>query len=229
MELETVASIRGKNKVILNGFVYIKQKELANNVVSYECERRRGAGKNLSECKAKIRLNEDLSVVSCLHEHTHAADLVHGEVLKIRASIKRKAENTEETPQQILCQELQQLGEEAAVQMTPIRHVRRTIRRVKQKKNAVHPLPTDRAFEIPEEYSRLVDGENFLLYDSGCDDPNRILIFGTDRMMNVLKESDHWFMDGTFKVVPELFFQLYTVQALLFGSIIPCMYILLPE
>ena len=53
MEVETVASERGKNKVILNGFIYVKQKKLANNVISYECERRRGAGTNLSECKAK--------------------------------------------------------------------------------------------------------------------------------------------------------------------------------
>ena len=54
MELETVASIRGKNKVILNCFVYVKQQKLTNNVTSYECERHRGAGTNLSECKAKV-------------------------------------------------------------------------------------------------------------------------------------------------------------------------------
>ncbi|KAL3888256.1 hypothetical protein ACJMK2_000627 [Sinanodonta woodiana] len=68
MELETVASIRGKTKVVLNDFVYVKQKSLANNVTSYECERRRGAGKNTSEYRAKVKLNEDLSVVSYLHE-----------------------------------------------------------------------------------------------------------------------------------------------------------------
>jgi hypothetical protein len=171
-------------------------------------ERRRGAGKNTSECRAKVKLNEDLSVVSYLHEHTHTADSVHCEVLTVRASIKRKAEETEETPQQILGQELQQLSQQAAVQMVPIQHLRRNIRRVKQKKNAVHPLPVDRTFEIPEEYKSLADGENFLLYDSGCDDPNRILIFGTERTLNLLKDSQHWFMDGTFKVVPELFFSI---------------------
>ena len=149
--------------------------------------------------------------------------------MKVRASIKRKAEETEETPQQILGQELQQLSQQAAVQMVPIRHIRRNIRRVKQKKNAVHPLPVDRTFEIPEEYKSLADGEKFLLYNSGCDDPNRILIFGTERTLNLIKDSQHWFMDGTFKVVPELFFQLYTVQALVTGSIVPCLYVLLPN
>ncbi|KAL3853327.1 hypothetical protein ACJMK2_016875 [Sinanodonta woodiana] len=216
MELETVVSIRGKNKVVLNGFVYVKQKSLANNVISYECERRRGAGKNTSECRAKVKLNEDLSVVSYLNEHTHTVDSVHSEEI-------------EETPQQIMGQELQQLSQQAAVQMVTIRHLRRNIRRVKHKKNAVHPLSVDRTFEIPEEYKSLADGENFLLYDSGCDDPNRILIFGTKRTLNLIKDSQHWFMDGTFKVIPELFFQLYTVHALVTGSIVPCLFVLLPN
>lgn len=191
MEVETVASTRGKNKVILNGFVYVKQKDLANNIVSYECERRRGGGKNLCECKAKVKLNADFSVVSYLHEHTHAADSFHGEVLKIRSSIKRKAEQTEETPQQILGQELQHLSQQAAVQMIPIRHVRRHIRRVKQKQNDVHPIPNNRNFEIPEEYKCLIDGEKFLLYESGSHDLHRIVIFGTDRMTKLLKDSKH--------------------------------------
>src|SRR5688572_28024304 len=113
MELETVASIRGKNKVVLNGYVYVKQKNLANDLISFECERRRGSGTTLSECKAKVKLNADLSVVSYLHEHTHAADSGHVEVLKVRASIKRKAEETDETSQQILGHELQQLSQQA--------------------------------------------------------------------------------------------------------------------
>jgi hypothetical protein len=111
MELETVASIRGKNKILLNGFVYVKQQNLANNVVSYECERRRGAGNNTSECRAKVKLNEDLSVLSYLHEHTHTADSVRGEVLKVMAGVKRKAGETDEAPQQILGQELQHLNQ----------------------------------------------------------------------------------------------------------------------
>ena len=230
MEAETVASIRGKNKIILNGFIYVKQKNLANNVISYECERRRGTGKELSECKAKVKVNgEDLSVVSYLHAHSHAADSARCEMVQARARIKRKAEETEETPQQILGHELQQLSQQAAVQMVPLRHVRRTIRMTKQRKNAVHPIPSDRTFEIPEEYRSLQNGENFLLHDSGMDDLNRILVFGTERSLQMLRDSQHWFMDGTFKVVPELFFQLYTIHVQNLGAIIPSLYVLLPN
>ena len=78
------------------------------------------------------------------------------------------------------------------------------------------------AFSIPDEYSRLSNGENFLLRDSGTDDPNRILIFGTER--NNLQS---WKMRSTgiwtvpSKLFPELFFQLYTVEIQAFGSIVP--------
>ena len=48
MEVATVASTRGKNNLIVNGYVYEKQQAFANNIVSYECERRRGG-----KCKAK--------------------------------------------------------------------------------------------------------------------------------------------------------------------------------
>ena len=127
MEAQNVVSIRGKSKIILNGYVYVKQKKLANSITSYECERWRGAGKGLSECKARVKLNEDLSVVGFLNEHTHLADEARGEMLQVRERIKRKAEETEETPQQILGQEMQQMSQQTAVQMVPIHHVRRCI------------------------------------------------------------------------------------------------------
>lgn len=211
MEPETVPSIRGNNKILLNGYVYVKQKLLANNVISYECERRRGKGIGMSQCKAKVKLNSDLSVVGYLNEHSHAADDARVEVLKVRENIKRRAEQTDETPQQILGQELQQLSQGAAVQMVPLRHVRRYIRLHKQTANAVHPVPPDRAFDIPEEYKTLGNGERFILFDSGSHDTNRIIVFGTDRSVNILKESAHWYMDGTFSRAGAVF-QLYTVS-----------------
>ena len=39
--MDTVTSTRGKNKLIHDGYIYVKQKDLANGVVSYECELRK--------------------------------------------------------------------------------------------------------------------------------------------------------------------------------------------
>ena len=44
-----------------------------------------------------------------------------------------------------------------------------------------------------------------------------------------LKQTDHWFGDGTFKVVPQLFYQLYTIHALQGGSVFPPVFCLIEK
>lgn len=86
--MDKVLSIRGIQKVMHNGYVYVKQKDLAGGVISYECEKRRGNGTRISECKAKIKVKNDV-VVGTLHEHTHASDATQCEVLQVRHNIKK--------------------------------------------------------------------------------------------------------------------------------------------
>ena len=68
--------------------------------------------------------------------------------------------------------------------------------------------PTDMFFTIPETLAHLV------LHDTGSEDRNRIITLGDKAMLPVLKK-DLLFGDGTFGVVPSLFYQLYTVNAAL--------------
>lgn len=46
-------------------------------------------------------------------------------------------------------------------------------------------------------------------------------------MMRVLQQERKWFADGTFKVVPELFYQLYSIHCDVRGSVLPAAYILM--
>ena len=115
--MEQVLSISSNNKITLGGYICVKQKTLANNVTSYECELRRGSGKGLSVCKARVKIAADMTVVGYVNTHSHAPDDAHCQVQQVRARIKRRAEETEEAAQQILGQELQHLSQQAAVQM----------------------------------------------------------------------------------------------------------------
>lgn len=221
--MEFVQSERGKRKLIYDGYIYVKQKELANSVISYECEKRRH-----SNCKAKVKVfgNE---VIDHVNEHTHAADICRPEVLFVREKIKSKAINTQETAQQIITQTVQSISEGASTQLPPVRHVRRAIRRYKQAASVPHPIPSNlTGMVIPSEYKMTADGEDFLLYDSGLSD-QRMLVFSTAKNIRLLENSTDWFGDGTFKVVPELFYQLYTIHCLTSKRIIPCVYALLPN
>ena len=75
----------------------------------------------------------------------------------------------------------------------------------------------------------------FLLYDSGPD-TQRMLIFGTQRNLEMLKLAEHWLADGTFKTAPPLFSQVYVVHALRGGTqlmrdghLLPSLFVLLPN
>lgn len=52
-------------------------------------------------------------------------------------------------------------------------------------------------------------------------------MFGTEENLTILENNQHWFVDGTFKVSPELFFQLFTVHVLIDKSCVPLIYVLL--
>ena len=66
-------------------------------------------------------------------------------------------------------------------------------------------------FKVPAQYQITNDGDAFLLHDTGPGN-DRILIFGTQRNLQLLSQHRNWYGDGTFKVVPEIFYQLYTLH-----------------
>ena len=68
-----------------------------------------------------------------------------------------------------------------------------------------------------------------MTFDSGTGDHERMFIFASELGLQCLAESKHWYTDGTFKVSPELFFQLYTIHGQQRGSIFPCVFGLLPN
>lgn len=56
-----------------------------------------------------------------------------------------------------------------------------------------------------------------------------MLIFSTRINLQLLARSDHWFADGTFKTVPHLFYQLYTLHGLQNNIAVPLVFALLPD
>ena len=74
--------------------------------------------------------------------------------------------------------------------------------------------------------------ERFLLYDSQRDEEyvgKRMLLFASDWGLEQLCIHRNWAADGTFKVSPDVFAQLYTIHASVMGYAVPCAYALLIE
>ena len=99
---------KGHKKLIRYNYMYTFQKDLANDVQSWECVLHKSG-----QCKAKVKLTATGDFIAIMTEHTHPADPIKCEVVKVRAGIKRKAETTQDTTQQILAGGLHGISESA--------------------------------------------------------------------------------------------------------------------
>ena len=144
--MEFITSNKGSIKLLYRGFSYVKQKDLVDNVVSYECVRRRSAN---GTCKARIHIRDD-EIVGEVGDHTHQPNPAGTETLKVVAAMKHRARTTQETPQQIIADSVTRLHPAAAAQLPTMHNIRRNIRRHRPAAEHPLPVPLDRAtFVIP--------------------------------------------------------------------------------
>jgi len=223
--MEFVTTEKGKRKILHNGYIYVFQKDLANEIRCYECDLRRKG-----QCKAKIKLDLNDEVVEELNQHTHPPSQVQTELAKVRNDMKAAAETTLDTPQHVIGNTLATTSHTTIANLPNATNLKRTIRN-QRRDNDHPPNPINRADipVLPIRYQETLNGERFLLFDSGAEDAGRILIFATDQAIQLLQTSEDWFCDGTFSVCPEIFFQLYTIHARFNGRIIPCVFGLVPN
>ena len=97
-------------------------------------------------------------------------------------------------------------------------------RRKRRENNLVEEKkPINRQFTLPESL------RDCLIADTGSEDLEQILVFGDKDLVNLLQGYKQWLADGTFKMSPTLFYQLYTIHAQV-GYLAPaCVYALLPN
>ena len=81
--------------------------------------------------------------------------------------MKKRARETEETPQQIISNAVAHLNEHAAVTMPPVHHIRRDIRRQRKMAGNPIPVPQDRFFDIPPIYQETTAGQP-LMFSALC-------------------------------------------------------------
>lgn len=215
---------KGKPKVFYEGFAYVMQKSLANDTSSFECSTRRKFG-----CHARLHI-KDGRIIKILGKHEHAYPVNECESVAAVNSMKSRAQIcTSETTEQVLQNGLSDISEDVLSYLPTTHNLKRRIRRHRAKKITPYINPTStQDLEIPEEMRKTISGDNFLLYDSGPS-RNRILFFGTTTSLSILSKSSTLLGDGTFKITPSLFYQLYTVHALFCGRVIPCVYVLMPD
>ena len=94
---------------------------------------------------------------------------------------KRRATETQGPAQVILGIELGGISEVAAIILPALHHIRRNIR-LQRQANQQLPIQANREYvpKLSIQYQRSYANEQFLIFDSGQGDADRIFIFGTN-------------------------------------------------
>ena len=221
--MEVLKSTKGKDKIAYRGFVY-RRDHKSQTRISWRCERK--------ECKGRLATpllyEEDLDDAVERGEHSHPPDVAGIELAKVKDGMLAQASTTNDPPRRILEDNIGGVSEETAARIGSGTNLKKAVTR-KRKREEDHPPPAHHAADIqlPQSMTQTTTGANFIVHDSGPGDQNRLIIFGTQDSLRWLRENPHWLADGTFKIAPEVFLQVYTVHVVLQQTVIPCLYALM--
>ncbi|KFM58704.1 hypothetical protein X975_17494, partial [Stegodyphus mimosarum] len=204
---------KGKEVLIYSGFEYLKFRTV-NGVVTWRCRRHRS-----TRCHSFLK-TKDGSIMKEPTEHCHDSCPQKVIANAARSQMREDMKSVAATPRNVIGNVLSGLSNDVLACFPKQSSLTRNL--LHHRKEGYLPNPSNTNFEIPEKYINLV------LYDSGADDINRILVLGDKELLAELKK-DSIYGDGTFDKVPSMFYQLYTWHAKVGNSYPPCVYILLPK
>ena len=212
---------RGVEVLTEGGFQYVMRRDRLgkNGERTWRCRDQRKY-----RCSAYIKTLNGLILGGqgqCVH--SHVGDPILPTVKNVQSLLRSQASNSHDTTRSILSGNLVGINQDVLQRLPKRTSLEDNIRAKRRAGNPVDPNPLNLNFEIPQKY------QNVVLHDTGMDDPERILILGSRELLHVLNIEDVWLGDGTFAVVPTVFFQLYTVHVKVGNNYPPCVYFLLPN
>lgn len=136
----------------------------------------------------------------------------------------KRALETSEKARDILYKETCTYSEEELLALQKFESLTDQIRKARVAKK---PDPSCTTSDIPMYIKNTAQQEVFLQFDSGQNDLNRVVVFGTEDSFIHVAKSSVVLSDGTFKYAPPGFLQLYTFMIYLKGSYIPLIFVLM--
>src|SRR6218665_1499133 len=128
--------------------------------------------------------------------------------------MKQRAETTEENTRQIVQHTLTQVSLPHAHLLPQMSTLTRDVCRHRRRNGLTDDM---------EEYKNTTSGSTFIRVQEAD-----FILFAAQEDIDFLFSNQHWLADGTFRVTPEGFYQLYTIHSLFNGQTFPCIYALLP-
>ncbi|KRX76126.1 hypothetical protein T06_863, partial [Trichinella sp. T6] len=201
--LHLVLNERGNYNLVHEGRIYnLKRTNMEDK--QWVCRRVK------KECRGSIHTNLDVDAI--LDCNPHAGDCIPDNdifyKMEKRTVLKRRAAEEMKTVPQIYHEE----ASSASADMETAGNLRRNFRDFRQQ------------LEIPPRWRMTKFDRRFLLYNNVY---NSILIFWIEENLSILSEYTVWSMDGTFKIVPEWYQQMFTIHVFIAGKLVPLVYCLI--
>ena len=225
MALEFGMTKRGKRTLIYNGFEFWKKHVNQDDETLWRCCKR-----ERFHCKATVKTAFDRIIGKSDPLHTHSGNAANALARQAVGKMKEIMTQNIATPSASQGAVVVNLDGHVQMALPKRASLSRVLRRHRQIESmianngaALPPLPTDKDFIIPPRFRQN------LLHDSGTGE-SRILVFGDVQLVTALGRATLWLADGTFKVVPGLFYQLYSIHFDSTGGVHPtALYCLLPN
>jgi len=184
------------------------------------------------KCRGRAHTVND-EVVLHKNNHNHTPNMTEIRTKTIINELKETASSqVTSTPHQIVVNTTSNVSSQAISGALPsVAAMKKMIERLRCRKNAppVNPSTLSEII-IFEPYTLTLSNNSFLLYDSGSDDVNRILLFSIEQNLKILASDQcHWFIDGTFKSSPQFFSQVLTIHAIKYDTVLPLVFALVPN
>ena len=199
-DFEFTISSKNKEILVVEGHeIYVKR--LNKFTTAWNCSKYQSY-----KCRVSA-LTEDDQLIRVNGELNHSASIGKPDTRKVIKKIKALSENL--TPAAAVASAIlpgaDVLWTQYALPSKPnliqtSQRLRKAIQTV-----SIHE-PSDRHFYIPDKF------QEFLRYDSGKNEHERILVFGYSYMKSVLESSKFQLRDGTFKLSLKNFYQIYTLH-----------------
>ena len=141
--------------------------------------------------KARLTTSHELAIVNPIdiieiqESHTHSSDKPHIEMPKGYNQMKERAsQNSEKSTQSIFASGVATMETSTLVQLPKTESSERTIRKHKKGPESLANPAFASELQILDKYKVTSKGEPFLQFDSGFGDNNRLLMFGTPKMVS---------------------------------------------
>ncbi|CAM4823009.1 unnamed protein product [Rotaria magnacalcarata] len=172
---------------------------------------------------------ENDQIIQTLGDHNHEPVHSARALVEAHTTINNAAKKPINTSHDIVADSISKLSDHAVASLPNLQNLKRTVQQILKRLQNPLPLPENRnSLVIDSLFTKTNGNHTFLQHDSDPID-QCLLIFSTKKQLKMLESRIHIYLDGTFSVVPEFSFQLYTIHVTYLDQILPAVYVLLPD